>query len=362
MKLKHLIILTVLFVSCNSTDNGFKITGLTTNIPDSTRIYISDVKVSAILDSTYIIKNQFHFKGSVGSIKQLAIHTKGYSDYKILWVDNADIKIDATKSDLKNGLVSGSRFQDLNSQYLRLDKFWETRIDSLSLIIRKTDKKDSVLIKQLSVLRSSVKREKHEAVLEFMRSNPDFQLAAFYITFLMFDQSKNLTEELLNVLSESSTNNMWGKSIRVFLEKSVDLEVGDEAVDFTLPDINGNMIALSSFRGKYLLLEFWASWCGPCREENPNLLKAWRKYNSRGFEILGVTLDEKKDVWESTIKSDTLVWTTVSDLKGNMGEVPLTYKANYIPRNFLIDPEGKIIGVDIRGLSLEKKLDSIFKK
>jgi peroxiredoxin len=361
MKAKLQIILTILLVSCNSNDNGFTITGLTSNIPDSTKIYLTDSSVSKKLDSTFIMKNQFQFRGLVDSLTELTIHTEKYSEYKILWVDNTNITVDATKSNLRNGHVSGSHFQEVNSQYIELDKFWEKRIDSLNSIIRKTDKKDSILIKRLSLMKDSAQKDKYETILEFMRSNPDFYLGTFYITFLMFDQPKQLTQELFNSLSEGSKMNKWGKSISVYLEKSVDLKVGDYAIDFTLPDINGNQVALSSFKGKYLLLEFWASWCGPCRQENPNLLTAYRKYNPKGFEILGVTLDERKEVWESTIKSDTLIWTTVSDLRGNMGEVPLTYKANYIPKNFLVDQQGKIIGIDIRELSLEEKLDSIFK-
>jgi len=361
MKTKLQFILALLLLSCNSNDNGFTITGLTSNISDSTKIYLTGSSVSKIRDSSLIIKNQFQFKGSVDSLTQLTIHTKGYSEYKILWVDNSEITLDATKSNLRNGHVSGSHFQEVNSQYLDLDILWEKRVDSLNLIIRNTDKNDSILLKRLSLKKDSAERSKHNAILEFMRSNPDFYLGTYYITFLMFDQPKQLTEELFTALSERPKNNMWGKSIRVYLEKSVDLKVGDKAIDFTLPDISGNQISLSSFRGKYLLLEFWASWCAPCRQENPNLLNAYRKYNPKGFEILGVTLDERKDVWESTIKSDTLIWTTVSDLRGNMGEVPLTYKANYIPKNFLADREGKIIGIDIRGLLLEETLDSIFR-
>ena len=362
MKTKLQIILALLLVSCNSGNNSFTITGLTSDIPDSTRIYLTDLSVSEILDSSFVIKNQFQFNGSADSLKQFAIHTKGYRDYKILWVDNAEIILDATKSNLRNGNVSGSHFQEVNSQYIALDRLWEKRIDSMNLIIRTTDKNDSIQINELVLQKDSLELSKHNAFVEFMRSNPDFYLGTYYISFLMFDQPKQQTEELLNALAEKPKNNIWGKSIRVYLEKSVDLKVGDKVIDFTLPEISGTQISLSSFRGKYLLLEFWASSCGPCRLENPNLLKAYRKFSPKGFEILGVTLDERKSDWESTIKSDTIIWTTVSDLRGAMGEVPLTFKANYIPKNFLVNREGTIIGIDIRGRSLEVSLDSIFKE
>jgi thiol-disulfide isomerase/thioredoxin len=361
MKTKIQIILALLLASCNVNNTGFTVTGLTSNIPDSTKIYLTDSPVSKIHDSTFIINNHFQFKGSIDSLTEMTIHTKDYRQYKILWVDKANITLDATKSDLRNGHVSGSHFQDVNSRYLDLDMLWKNRIDSISSIIRMSDKKDSVLIKKLSLMKASAIKDKHDLVLEFMKSNPDFSLGTFYITFLMFDQPKQFTQELFNALSDGAKNNKWGKSIRVYLEKSMDLSLGDNAVDFTLPDIRGDQIALSSFRGKYLLLEFWSSSCGPCRMENPILLSAYRKYRPKGFEILGVNLDERKDLWESTIKSDTLIWSTVSDLRGLMGEVPLTYKANYMPKNFLVDQQGKIIGLDIRGFSLNEKLDSIFK-
>jgi peroxiredoxin len=178
----------------------------------------------------------------------------------------------------------------------------------------------------------------------------------------MFNQPKQITEDMFNTLSVKTKNNEWGKSVKLYLDKSVDLKVGDDEVDFTLPDIKGKQFRLSSFKGKYVLLEFWAQWCSGCRRENPTLLKMYKKYNPEGFEIVGVSLDERREEWESTIKSDSLIWTTVSDLKGTLGEVPLTYMANYLPKNYLFNPSGKIIDMDIRGSILEERLSSIFIK
>ena len=356
MKNLLLIVLILILVSCNSNKKGFTIIGLTSNIPDSTKIYLDDI------DSSFVIKNQYQFNGIVDSVKQYTIHTKGYRDYKILWIDNSKILIDATKSTLRKAHISGSKFQNLNSQYLDMDDYWRKKADSIYSIIHQTNKNDSILLKGIQQTKDSIISNKQKANIEFMRLNPDFYLGSFYITFMMFNQPKQITKDMFSSLSEIPKNTKWGKSIRLYLEKSVDLKAGDKVVDFRLPDINGIQFTLSSFKGKYVLLEFWASWCGPCRGENPNLLKTYRKFKNKGFEIVGVSLDEKKEDWDRAIKSDTLLWTTISDLKGNLGEVPLTYKINGIPMNYLVDPTGTIIDIDLRGISLEDKLDSIFKK
>ncbi len=348
-------------VSCNTNHNGFKITGLTSGFPDSTKIYLIESETSKICDSALVLKNQFHFKGHTDSLKNYTIHTKNFRDYKMFWIDNSAILINSQHSTLRNARVSGSEFQNLNSQYLDLENLWRRRADSIIQNIRQTDKADSISLKKLLAARDSVVLNQQKALLEFMQSNPDFYLNSYYLTYLMISQSKDATEKMYSSFSENVKNNKWGRAVKVFIDNSVDLKIGDNAVDFTLPDIEGNQIALSSLHEKYVLLEFWASWCGPCRAENPFLLKMYRKYRSDGFEILGVSLDEQKEEWQSTIKSDSIIWKTVSDLKGQLGKVPLTYKVNGIPMSYLIDPAGKIIDIDIRDVSLGNKLAKIFK-
>ncbi|HTS45218.1 MAG TPA: TlpA disulfide reductase family protein [Puia sp.] len=137
--------------------------------------------------------------------------------------------------------------------------------------------------------------------------------------------------------------------------------VGKEAPDFSLPDINGKKISLSSFRGKYVLVDFWASWCRPCRAENPNVVEAYNRFKNKNFTILGVSLDKEKDAWKQAIKDDKLAWTQVSDLKYWNSEVVNTFKIDGIPFNILVDPEGKIIGQELRGPDLENKLQEALK-
>jgi peroxiredoxin len=135
--------------------------------------------------------------------------------------------------------------------------------------------------------------------------------------------------------------------------------IGTMAPDITMPDVNGNIFSLSSLKGKYVLVDFWASWCGPCRGENPNVVAAYNKYKNKNFTILGVSLDKTKDAWLEAIKKDGLTWTHISDLKFWDSEAVGLYGFNGIPYNVLLDPTGKIIADNLRGGDLERKLEEV---
>lgn len=138
-------------------------------------------------------------------------------------------------------------------------------------------------------------------------------------------------------------------------------DIGSVIPDFEQNDVDGKPVNIKSFRGKYVLIDFWASWCGPCRGENPNVVSAFKKYSSKNFTVLGISLDKSKDPWIQAINNDGLTWTHVSDLKGWTNAVAQKFGINSIPQNFLIDPNGVIIGKNLRGPDLEAKLESVLK-
>jgi peroxiredoxin len=168
-------------------------------------------------------------------------------------------------------------------------------------------------------------------------------------------------EPVFNWLSLKVRSTKAGVAYQKYIKTLLSIKIGALAPEFTQPDVKGNLISLSSFRGKYVLLDFWASWCSPCRYENPNVVKAYKKYNSKNFTILSVSLDAPatKNAWVSAINNGGLTWNQVSDLKGWKNGAAQLYGIRAIPQNFLIDPDGKIIARNIMGDQLENKLSKV---
>ncbi len=163
-------------------------------------------------------------------------------------------------------------------------------------------------------------------------------------------------------LKKEWPNYTHAKDLITMVDKMKATAIGQPAPEISLPDPSGKVIPLSSMKGKYVLVDFWAKWCGPCRRENPNVVRAYKKYKDRGFTVYGVSLDRSKDDWEKAIAEDGLTWTHVSDLKYWQSEAARTYNISSIPFSVLLDPNGIIIGKNLRDKALDDKLAEIFDK
>jgi len=356
----------LLMIGCNNPKDSGQIVLETTGFADSTVFNLMNLETEK-LDTGYIINNRLIFDQPLTDPTRFCLYplAKSRADFESLyfWKENAKISIKATKGNLKNSIVEGS-INQLQANILDATKLpLQQRLDSLMKEYRLVPGEEA---ERKSAIRTSGK-EVEKAItnmdVKYIQNNPDELLSAYTLKDLMkYTISKDLTKELYDQLSPANQSSKYGVMVKKFIDLSTDFKIGDKATDFQLKDLNGNSFGLSSFKGKYLLLDFWSSNCGPCLMEIPNLLKSYQENRDKGFEILSVSLDKNRADWEKTVKKYGIVWTTVSDLKGFDGDVPLTYHVYFIPTYYLINREGLIIDkIEGRG-QLDEKLAILFEK
>lgn len=332
MKNLLLGILTVLLMSCNEKpEAGFELTGMTSGIEDGTILYLDDVLTDVLIDSAVVQNNSFSFNTRLPETPvQAVLRTKDFSHYRFLWLENNPMFFDQAQSDFRHANVSGSETESSQQKLQR-------EIDSLP--------REAQLKKKM----------------EFVKNNPGSIASANILSVYSTTWGKQKSKELFDNFSEENKGSEYGKEILKYINLNKNPQIGEAFADFEMKDINGGVRKLSDLAGKAILLEFWASWCAPCRKENPNLVKTYKEFNPKGFEIFAVSLDDDEGSWIKAVEKDNLNWEHVSDLAGSNNEAALIYGINGIPDNFLIDENGIIIGRNLRGEKLNEKLAELLK-
>jgi peroxiredoxin len=323
-------LLVLLSISCNENSKAkFSLVGNTDGIADGTILYLESNLTNEVIDSAVVENNYFKFQTKLTHSPLLTtLHTKNFSQYRFLWLENSPMTFDATKMHFKHAIVKGSDSENLNQ----------------------------TLSKQVDTLHGS---ERQKLELEFVKMNPSSIVSAYILSVYTTSWGKGESKELFDKLSEENRNSVYGKKVANYIRLNKEPKIGEQFVDFEMSDPNGKSRKLSDYKGKTILLEFWASNCSPCRQQNPSLVSTYKKFKPKGFEIFAVSTDQDKKSWLQAIEKDSLIWEHVSDLKGNDNEASLIYGVTGIPDNFLIDQNGVILGRNLRGNELNEKLASI---
>lgn len=373
-------LLTLWSCNKNSNDENYSLTIKISDLNNpNAKVYLlnSLMKFNAqtIMDSASLKNDQFNIKGKITEPKQVFLlidkegnglkKLKSLSGFVIMYLEEGDINVNIKDDTLRNVVITGSK---LNTEYKKFIEETATppmhHKESIQIIKAlkedvSPEKRKYLKQEKLNLTNRNIKY-KDSLLIRYIKENPE---SFFSLKALADLDRKNLDEKTLTPLFESlSTKLRTSKNGLEVLENITKerAEKGVLAQDFSQSDENGNLIKLSDYRGKYVLLDFWASWCGPCRAENPNLVKAYKKFHDKGFEILAVSLDTKRKAWIKAIKEENLSWKHVSDLKGFENEAAVLYDVNSIPKSVLIDPNGKIIAINLRGYRLKEKLEQIF--
>lgn len=330
-----------------------------------------------VFDSTEIRNGQFSFRGVAGGIKEAHIVVKHkeeeqnpvmrpVQDMLAFFLEEKTITIVA-KDSIKNAVIKGSPANDENTKVTEMLRPYYTRYEGLNTEYKEAPEekqKDSAYLASLDQRAADYMNEIIAVKMKYVKANPDkfMALMAFNSTLPPeFDAVKAEKDYL--ALDAKVRNTDFGREVGEKITKVKKTQEGSLAPDFTMNDVDGKPVKLSDFRGKWVLLDFWASWCNPCRRENPNLVKSYNEFKDKGFTVLGVSLDKPadKEKWLEAIKADGLVWAQVSDLKAWDNEAAKLYDVNAIPMNFLINPEGKIIAKYLRGEALNEQLRKVLK-
>jgi peroxiredoxin len=341
---------------------GFTVTITVKGFTDSILFFTYGTYNNTKIDSVKARNGQFVFKGAVTEPVQAMLFSRNYRLRLDLYVDNTPVVITGSIDSLDNLQVKSAsavvnEYHAFNTQIMQnrkrvneiFAKAWEAKQAG-----------DSTKAKSLEADGNKWYMYEYEMRKNFVKEHPASPISAREL--VMYINGKTLKEgtALFGALDKKIQQSEQGKEIAERITILNKLEPGKPALAFTQPDVNDKPVSLDSYKGKYVLLEFWASWCGPCRAENPNLLAQKKIYGDKGFNILGVSLDKNKELWVKAIEKDGLTWTQVSDLNGWNNAVAVLYGIKAVPANFLIDPSGTIIAQDLRGDALNKKLKEIF--
>ncbi len=320
-----------------------------------------DYEKTIYIDSSIIKNDKFFFSGKLKEPDYYSILYK--NDWQFFILDNSVLTFIANANEpFYKSTISGSKEIQWDKEIRNINNdVGDLMNASADSSMAAGSRGDTLLENKYADDNQAYAKKIGESRKSFIKTHPKAFLSLSFLNEEYRSFGFKTSKSLFNNLSISLKNHSIGKVLKYNIFEGEQIAaINTKAITFTQADTSGKMISLSSFNGKYLLIDFWASWCGPCRAESPNIKIAYDRYQSKGFEVLGVSLDNDKNAWIKAINKDGLKWTNVSDLQGWKNDVAKKYIVQAVPANYLLDRNGKIIAKNLKGEALIKKLTELF--
>lgn len=379
-KVLLLLLLSILVISCKSDpkdeNGGYTISGTAPGVVNGIRAYLKTVdsqQREIIQDSAIIVDEKFTIKGEIDSPQLWHLTINSVRGSLPMIIENKKYTISVDPEQLGNSTITGSESNNALSTYLRhIQELTMKRNGLLEENKASVNSEDRSAMARMATQIKAINQQIADYPKKFINEHPDNYFSLMLLESLIAAPNTDLDfiEKKFNALPSDLKSSDYGKTIGSQLEgKKLEiaqfnaLNIGKVAPDFSAPTPEGNLLALSDIRGKVTIIDFWASWCGPCRKENPNVVKVFQKYHDKGLEIINVSLDRPghKDRWLKAIKDDNLTWHHVSNLNYFNDPIAKLYNIRSIPATYILDESGQIVAKNLRGKALDDKIGELLK-
>ena len=343
--------------ACNA-QSGYKVTGTVEGMPDGKAI-IATVNGSSLdtLAKADVKNGSFEFTGNVSEPTGAYIMVIGQRGAIPFMLENANITVNAGQAGLT---VTGSEGQKIYDQFMAINTTTQQEAMKLQQEYQAANG-DQAKMQAVQEAYAKLMTDAQAKETELIKATPDSYVSTFVIVSSMGQMEYEQLKERYNLLGEKAKASAQGKAIAAQIAKLESTAIGQIAPNFTITTPEGESISLYDIKGKVKLIDFWASWCGPCRGENPHVVEIYKEYHPKGLEIFGVSLDNNKEAWVKAIADDGLVWKHGSDLKGWQSAPAQLYSVSGIPHTVLLDENNKIIAKNLRGDELKQKIAELLK-